>query len=313
MSPTIKNGERVVMSRPVTAISRGDIVGFRYPADESKNLIQRIVGMPGDRIESVQGRIFIDDTVFEEPYVIDANRLADSWGPVTIPADQYFVMGDNRRNSSDSRSWGLVERRLIWAKVAAPIEAPQEGFVMSCDRFPGTLTEDDLRVRYGASNVSTASVPDYWGAEGETTDGVALFAATPDQRLEFGWFVNQGRRQSWMARTSASASRWRTPAGVAVGMDLPALEALNGRPFLVTGFEGDELSTVQSWSGGRLASQDVDGCRVVVYLQPSAQGDNDRRLHQLLSRQLKGERLFSSNDAAVRAIDPRVIRLMIRR
>ena len=117
MAPTLKNGESVVMIRPVTTIERGDIVGFRYPADESKNFIQRIVGVPGDRIESVQGRILIDGQVFEEPYILEANRSADSWGPLTVPDERFFVMGDNRRNSSDSRSWGPVERRLIWAKV----------------------------------------------------------------------------------------------------------------------------------------------------------------------------------------------------
>ena len=117
MAPTLKNGEKVLITHAFTEIDRGDIVAFRYPNDESKNFLQRIVGVPGDRVESVQGRVLIDGRVLTEPYVLDTNRSADSWGPVTIPEGQYFVMGDNRHNSSDSRSWGLVRRNSIWAKV----------------------------------------------------------------------------------------------------------------------------------------------------------------------------------------------------
>lgn len=192
-------------------------------------------------------------------------------------------------------------------------EASRDPFVLSCDRFPVTVTEAELRARYGSSNVTTALVPDYWGAEGNTTDGVALLDAMSNQRLELAWFTNRGTRQLWMVRTSTPTSRWRTSGGVTVGMDLRALEALNGRPFVVGGFEGDEPSSVQSWSGGRLANQDDTACRVVVSLEPPADGGNEQLLVQLLNRELAGEATFSSDDRAVRALNPRVIRLMIRR
>jgi signal peptidase I len=92
-------------------------VGFKYPKDESKSFVQRIIGQPGDRIEMKEGRVTVNGHSLEEPYVAEANRSQDSWGPVTIGAGQYFLMGDNRRNSSDSRSWGLVRRDAIWAKL----------------------------------------------------------------------------------------------------------------------------------------------------------------------------------------------------
>jgi signal peptidase I len=96
---------------------RGDIVGFKYPKDESKSFVQRIIALPGERIESRAGVIVIDGQPLVESYVAEANRTTDSWGPRTLPSDQYFVMGDNRRNSSDSRTWGFVRRDAIWAKV----------------------------------------------------------------------------------------------------------------------------------------------------------------------------------------------------
>lgn len=120
MAPTLKNGDRALARRDFTDLARGDIVGFRYPKDESKSFVQRIIGQPGDRIEMKDGRVTVNDRPLEEPYVAEANRSQDSWGPVTIPAGQYFVMGDNRRNSSDSRSWGLVRREAIWAKLILP-------------------------------------------------------------------------------------------------------------------------------------------------------------------------------------------------
>ncbi len=118
MVPTLPDGESVLMTRAFTDLEHGDIVGYRYPKDESKSFIHRIIGVPGDRIESAQGRVRLNGQLLAEPYVDEANRSADSWGPLTIPDRQYFVMGDNRRNSSDSRSWGLVARDQIWAKVA---------------------------------------------------------------------------------------------------------------------------------------------------------------------------------------------------
>jgi signal peptidase I len=120
MAPTLKNGDSALATRSFTDLTRGDIVGFRYPKDESKSFVQRIIGQPGDRIEMKDGRVAINDRQLDEPYVAEANRSHDSWGPVTVAAGQYFLMGDNRRNSSDSRSWGLVRRDAIWAKLIIP-------------------------------------------------------------------------------------------------------------------------------------------------------------------------------------------------
>ncbi len=117
MSPTLLDGESALATRQFDTLERGEIVAFRYPKDESKSFVKRIVGIPGDRVESKAGRILIDGTALTESYVVDANRSGDTWGPVLLGADEYFMLGDNRSNSSDSRHWGAVRRDAIWAKL----------------------------------------------------------------------------------------------------------------------------------------------------------------------------------------------------
>lgn len=117
MSPTLLNGESALATRRFDGIDRGDIIGFKYPRDESKNFIKRVIGMPGERIESAAGQVSINGQVLSESYVIEQNRSGDTWGPVVIPDGHYFVMGDNRGNSSDSRHWGPVARAAVWARV----------------------------------------------------------------------------------------------------------------------------------------------------------------------------------------------------
>jgi len=117
MAPTLKNGERALATRTFDDVNRGDIVGFKYPRDETKSFVKRVVGLPGERIEVLRGKVSINGQVLSEPYVVTENQSNDTWGPTTIPDGEFFVMGDNRRNSSDSRHWGTVRRAAIWAKV----------------------------------------------------------------------------------------------------------------------------------------------------------------------------------------------------
>ena len=117
MSPTLKDDQFVTVTRAFKTIGRGDIVVFKYPRDESKSFVKRVVGVPGDQISSTDGIVSINGKPLDEPYVVEGNRSHDTWGPIAIPAEQYFTMGDNRRNSSDSRHWGTVKRGAIWVKV----------------------------------------------------------------------------------------------------------------------------------------------------------------------------------------------------
>jgi len=98
---------------------RGDIIVFKYPQDPERDFIKRIIAVEGDKIEIKNKKIYINDELFNDPWgeYEDKNSLVrgarDNYGPVIVPQDKYFVMGDNRDNSHDSRFWGFVSREEI--------------------------------------------------------------------------------------------------------------------------------------------------------------------------------------------------------
>lgn len=117
MSPTLINGDRVFVNTTVGTIERGDIIMFRYPDDETKIFLKRVIGLPGEKIEIRKGKVFINDVYLEETYVDPLLNQSDSNRPqMIIKNENYFVMGDNRDNSSDSRVWGTVDKNLILGK-----------------------------------------------------------------------------------------------------------------------------------------------------------------------------------------------------
>ena len=85
---------------------RGEVIIFRFPVDPSRDFVKRVIGEPGDTVEIRNGQVFVNEEALEEPYVTDRSR--GSMAPRTIAHDFYFVLGDNRRVSDDSRSWGQV-------------------------------------------------------------------------------------------------------------------------------------------------------------------------------------------------------------
>jgi len=100
---------------------RGDIIVFKFPEDEKKDFIKRVIGLPGETIEIKDKVVFIDGTPIDEPYVhhtkYTIQPIRDNFGPYTIPEDNVFVMGDNREGSYDSRWWGPVKREKIVGKA----------------------------------------------------------------------------------------------------------------------------------------------------------------------------------------------------
>lgn len=112
-------------------VQRLDIVAFRFPPDPSQTFVKRVIGLPGEVVEIRHGQVFIDGRKLEEPYLVRENhRLRDNFGPVQVPPDHYFVLGDNRDNSADSRYWGFVPRAnvvgtpsLIYWSYEAPTES----------------------------------------------------------------------------------------------------------------------------------------------------------------------------------------------
>ena len=114
---------------PVRPIARGDIVVFKYPDEPDRDFIKRVIGLPGETIELKKKKVHVNGQPLDEPYVhfltppsndyqeVTSYDLRERFGPVTVPADQYFVMGDNRDNSQDSRYWGFVKREKIRGKA----------------------------------------------------------------------------------------------------------------------------------------------------------------------------------------------------
>ena len=121
-APTLLAAERALM--PAKGIERGDVIVFKYPEQPDRDFIKRVIGLPGDRLELRRKRIYINDALLDEPYVryleppstsgpIRAGDLREEYGPVIVPVDQYFMMGDNRDNSEDSRYWGFMPASYV--------------------------------------------------------------------------------------------------------------------------------------------------------------------------------------------------------
>jgi signal peptidase I len=122
MTPSLVNEERIFINKFVyrfgfSDISRGDTIVFWAPEDPSRSYIKRVIGVPGDEVEIVDGTVILNGKRLEEPYLIDANRDRMSMAHRTVEAGKYFVLGDHRNSSNDSRSWGTVARDAIYGKA----------------------------------------------------------------------------------------------------------------------------------------------------------------------------------------------------
>ena len=121
MVPMLQDQDRLFINKlayHVGDIHRRDVVVFRYPRDITKSYIKRVIALPGDRIRIDHGRVYVNDALLQEPYVPARYTDERSQPEMTIPADEYFVMGDHRSISSDSRDFGPVDRPLIYGKAS---------------------------------------------------------------------------------------------------------------------------------------------------------------------------------------------------
>ncbi len=142
MEPTLLVGDHILVNKFIYGIkipfsekdlvrlkdpNRYDVIVFIYPVDPSKDFIKRIIGLPGEQVQIVNKKIFIDGKPLNDTHghYIDGNDVGGidargaNYGPVTVPADSYFVMGDNRDRSLDSRFWGFVKRDAIKGEAFA--------------------------------------------------------------------------------------------------------------------------------------------------------------------------------------------------
>ena len=122
MTPALVNDERIFINKfvyrfGISDIVRGDTIVFWAPEDSTKSYIKRVIGVPGDVVEIVDGTVVLNGNRLEEPYIRADYRDRMSMGRRLIEAGQYFVLGDHRNSSNDSRSWGTVPRAAIYGKA----------------------------------------------------------------------------------------------------------------------------------------------------------------------------------------------------
>jgi signal peptidase I len=140
MEPNFHDGDYLIVNELTYRFNqpeRGQVIVFRYPLDPTKRFIKRVIGLPGETVQSKNNRVYITKdgktTELDEKYIPASTRTPD-YGPVTVPAGEYYVLGDNREFSSDSHEWGFLPRANIIGSVLfrlwplnqlAKIEKPQ--------------------------------------------------------------------------------------------------------------------------------------------------------------------------------------------
>jgi signal peptidase I len=120
MMPSLEDQERIFVNKLVyrlEPIQRGDIVVFRYPRDPSKSFIKRVIGLAGDHIRIDEGRVYVNGKRLDEDYVPQIYEDLRSYPEIVVPPDSYFVLGDHRSLSNDSRDFGAVNQSYIYGKA----------------------------------------------------------------------------------------------------------------------------------------------------------------------------------------------------
>jgi len=164
-APTETGIERTLL--PIAPIQRGDVIVFKYPEEPERDFIKRVIGLPGETLEVRHKRVYINGELLEEPYVHyllpprpnDQESPFDkreNYGPVTVPPDQYFVMGDNRDNSADSRYWGFLPREYVkgqalmvyWSYESDRDDYQDEGVASTIRRLVSVVTHFFTRTRW---------------------------------------------------------------------------------------------------------------------------------------------------------------------
>ena len=164
MEPTLQVGDHLLVNKFIYGIKfpfigtkyfqfkkpqRGDIIVFIYPKDRSKDFIKRVIGTEGEKVQIVRNKIYINNQLIEDPWGRYDERASSTrylqpmerFGPVTVPVNSVFVLGDNRDNSQDSRFWGFVNVNEVKGKALI--------IYFSWDRYAQNLLEKVRWVRFG--------------------------------------------------------------------------------------------------------------------------------------------------------------------
>jgi signal peptidase I len=166
--PSLSPVERALL--PERLIRRGDVLVFKYPQDRERDFIKRVIGLPGETLEVKNKRVYINGKMLDEPYVhfieppqspsayaeITSYDLRERYGPIAIPAGKYFMMGDNRDNSEDSRYWGLLSQEdvkgqalmIYWSYESTTEDYEQTGIIATVKDLFTVVTQFFTRTRW---------------------------------------------------------------------------------------------------------------------------------------------------------------------
>jgi len=163
--PTASGPEEAVL--PVRDIHRGDVVVFKYPDEPERDFIKRVIGLPGETLELRNKKVYVNGQALEEPYVhflepaseaqeVTSFDVRERYGPVRVPDGQYFVMGDNRDNSQDSRYWGFLPRHYVkgralmiyWSYESGREDYVDAGIAATLQRTFSVVTHFFTRTRW---------------------------------------------------------------------------------------------------------------------------------------------------------------------
>ena len=143
MEPTLHDGQYLIISKLIYWIhppERGDVIVFHPPSNLTEDYIKRIVGLPGEQVEIRDGAVWVDGALLEEPYIANPGFYSGEWG---LGDGEYFVLGDNRRNSSDSHSWGVFPQENIVGKSWLCYWPPEEWSMVAHYTFPEFADQGD--------------------------------------------------------------------------------------------------------------------------------------------------------------------------
>src|SRR5262245_23048595 len=166
--PAATPAERTLL--PIGTIHRGDVLVFKYPEQPDRDFIKRVIGLPGETLEVREKKVYINGNALDEPYAhfltpaseasafheVTSFDVRERYGPVTIPADHFFMMGDNRDNSQDSRYWGFLPRENIkgkalliyWSYQAERDEYQEQGLPGAVKNLASVFTHFFTRTRW---------------------------------------------------------------------------------------------------------------------------------------------------------------------